>query len=224
MKTNQEYKKSALASLEGAWPEAAIASIVLLVAIIIQQIPQMYGKSHPSSMALMMLLGFAISIFLITPLTVAYSNTFRALYEKGERGFVQNMYKLFCSNYLHVVLTNFVMGLLIALGFILLIVPGIILALAYAMVPFILVEHPEYSVKETLKASREMMKGHKFDYFYLMLSFIGWILLSILSLGIGLIWLYPYIMTTAAAFYNDLKAEKGIDQAPLKEEPTVETA
>ena len=224
MKPNQEYKKSALTSLEGAWPEAAIASIVLFVAVIIQQLPQMYVKNHPSSAVLMMLLGMGISLFLIAPLMVAYANTFRALYEKGERGFLQSIYNLFCSNYLHVVLTNFVMWLLVALGCVLLIIPGIILALAYAMVPFILVEHPEYSVQETLKASREMMAGHKFDYFYLMLSFIGWILLAILSLGIGFIWLWPYMMTTSAAFYNDLKEEKGIEQAPFKETPNVETA
>ena len=52
-----------------------------------------------------------------------------------------------------------------------------------------------------------MMKGHKFDLFWLFLSFIGWILLSILTLGIGLLWLAPYMYTAQAAFYEDVKAD-----------------
>ena len=52
-----------------------------------------------------------------------------------------------------------------------------------------------------------MMKGHKFDLFWLYLSFIGWILLSILTLGIGLLWLAPYMQTAMAAFYEDVKAD-----------------
>ena len=52
-----------------------------------------------------------------------------------------------------------------------------------------------------------MMKGHKFDLFYLYLSFIGWFLLSFLTLGIGFFWLIPYMYTAQAAFYEDVKAD-----------------
>ena len=52
-----------------------------------------------------------------------------------------------------------------------------------------------------------MMKGHKFDYFWLCLSFLGWILVGILTLGIGYLWLIPYITTASAAFYQDVKSE-----------------
>ena len=51
------------------------------------------------------------------------------------------------------------------------------------------------------------MKGHKMRCFLLSLSFIGWILLGILTLGIGYIWLIPYMYTTMAAFYQDVKNE-----------------
>ena len=51
------------------------------------------------------------------------------------------------------------------------------------------------------------MKGHKMDFFLLQLSFIGWIIVCILTCGIGLIWLLPYQSAAEAAFYNDLKAE-----------------
>jgi uncharacterized membrane protein len=54
------------------------------------------------------------------------------------------------------------------------------------------------------------MKGNKWRYFLLALSFLGWILLGILSLGIGFFWIIPYIETTTAAFYYDIKAQKGL--------------
>ena len=54
------------------------------------------------------------------------------------------------------------------------------------------------------------MKGNKWRYFLLALSFLGWILLGILTLGIGFFWITPYIETTIAAFYNDIKAQKGL--------------
>ena len=52
-----------------------------------------------------------------------------------------------------------------------------------------------------------MMKGHKFDLFFLHLSFIGWFFLSIFTLGIGLLWIMPYMLTAQAAFYQDVKKE-----------------
>ena len=51
------------------------------------------------------------------------------------------------------------------------------------------------------------MKGHKFDLFCLMLSFLGWVILSMFTLGIGYLWLAPYMYTTMAAFYEDVKAD-----------------
>jgi integral membrane protein len=52
-----------------------------------------------------------------------------------------------------------------------------------------------------------MMKGHKFDLFWLYLSFIGWGLLCILTLGIGFLWLVPYMEASQSAFYAEVKAE-----------------
>ena len=105
------------------------------------------------------------------------------------------------------------MGIFIFLWSLLLIVPGIVKAYAYAMTPYILVERPELSVNEAIGLSRRMMKGRKFDLFYLHLSFIGWALLCILTLGIGFLWLYPYMMTAQAAFYCDVKADYEIKSA-----------
>ena len=58
-----------------------------------------------------------------------------------------------------------------------------------------------------MKKSAEMMKGHKMELFWLMLSFIGWAILSILTFGFGFIFLLPYMYSTLSHYYEDLKAE-----------------
>ncbi len=75
------------------------------------------------------------------------------------------------------------------------------------MFPFILRDNPELSPKEVLHKSRIMMRGHKWDLFVLVLSFIGWFLVAIITFGIGFLWIGPYLDTAIAHFYEDIKAE-----------------
>ena len=98
-------------------------------------------------------------------------------------------------------------SIFVGLWTLLFIIPGIIKSFAYAMTPYILVDYPDLSPNQAINLSIKMMKGHKFDLFWLGLSFIGWGILSILTLGIGLFWLIPYVQTAMAAFYVDVKAE-----------------
>ncbi len=95
-----------------------------------------------------------------------------------------------------------------SIGYMLFIVPGIIVAYNYAMVPFILADNPSVSGKEALKMSKEMMYGNRWRLFCLQFSFIGWILLTILSLGVGSIWLTPYQNAALASFYRELVPAK----------------
>lgn len=100
-----------------------------------------------------------------------------------------------------------------SIGYMLFIVPGIIISYNYALVPFILADNPCVSGKEALKMSREMMYGNRWRLFCLQFSFIGWILLTILSLGIGSIWLTPYQNAALASFYRELFPAK-IEESP----------
>lgn len=97
-------------------------------------------------------------------------------------------------------------GIFVVLWMLLFIIPGIVAAFSYAMAPYIMLEHPELTPNECLKASKEMMKGHKGELFVLELTFFGWILLNTLTLGIGSLWLNPYMNATHAAFYLDISA------------------
>jgi uncharacterized membrane protein len=91
------------------------------------------------------------------------------------------------------------------LWFLLLIIPGIIKAISYSQAIFIIADNPNVRIRDALKISMKMTDGYKTDIFVMGLSFIGWALLSVLTLFIGLFWLVPYINATYAAMYFRLK-------------------
>ena len=86
----------------------------------------------------------------------------------------------------------------------LLIVPGIIAALSYAMTPFILEEHPELTASEAIARSKTLMDGHKMDLFILNLTFLGWDILCALTANIGNLFLNPYKNAAYAVFYREI--------------------
>lgn len=86
-------------------------------------------------------------------------------------------------------------------------VPGIIAAYSYSQAYYILADHPEMTGGEAIKASKALMKGKKGKLFCLDLSYIGWILLSMLTLGILMLWVAPRMSAAKAAFYEDIKNE-----------------
>ncbi|MFX3617069.1 MAG: DUF975 family protein [Sporolactobacillus sp.] len=106
---------------------------------------------------------------------------------------------------------SIVRSVFLGLWFLLLVIPGIIKSLSYAMTYFVLKDHPDYSASEAITESRQLMKGYKGDLFLLLLSFIGWGLLSLLTLGIGLLWLVPYVGVTLAEFYQQRVHELGAE-------------
>jgi len=108
--------------------------------------------------------------------------------------------------------------LFVALWTLLLIIPGIIKAFAYSMAFYIMHDNPGIEPLEAIKRSQIMMKGYKFKLFLLELSFIGWGLLCLLTLGIGFFWLYPYIGLSMANFYENLKRNQE-KQAAAKPDP-----
>ena len=102
-------------------------------------------------------------------------------------------------------LAYFLMILAVVVGFIFFIIPGIVLALGLSQTMFILADDPEIEAVDALKKSWEMMKGHKTDLLLLGLRFIPLAILSIFTLGIGFLWLIPYIQVTYANFYNAVR-------------------
>lgn len=105
------------------------------------------------------------------------------------------------------ILVSLLQGILLFLWFLLLVIPGIIKSFSYMMTYYILRDEPELSSLQAITKSRKMMDGHKGEAFVLGLSFIGWILLGIVTIGIGFLWIAPYMSVTYAHFYNTIRAE-----------------
>lgn len=106
--------------------------------------------------------------------------------------------------------------LMIVLWSLLFIIPGYVAACSYSMTPYILVEHPELTAREAMKHSRQMMQGRKGKFFLLQLSFAGWSLLGLLTLGIGYFWVGPYEETATAVFYEEIVKEEMRQQGGMK--------
>ncbi len=98
--------------------------------------------------------------------------------------------------------------LLTFLWSILFVIPGIIAALGYTMVYLIYIDREEMLPMEYLTESKELMQGYKWNYFVFNLSFIGWILFSVITLGLGLIFVIPYITIADTLYYDELKKIK----------------
>ena len=100
----------------------------------------------------------------------------------------------------------FVLNLLIALKVfawsLLFVIPGIVKAYAYSMAYYIKLDHPDYGWNVCITASRQLMDGHKWEKFVLDLSFLGWIIVGSLCLGVGTLWVTPYMEAANAQFYE----------------------
>lgn len=87
-------------------------------------------------------------------------------------------------------------------------IPGIIAGYRYSMAPFLMLEYPDLTPREALRASSNLMDGYKWNLFCLEVSFIGWAILNVFTLGIGSLWLNPYMNVSRAAFYRRITWEK----------------
>lgn len=117
-------------------------------------------------------------------------------------------------------LLQLITGVLVFLWSLLLIIPGIIAMYRYAMAPFIMAQNPGVGIIEAIQQSKQMMKGHKWQLFVLQLSFIGWAILCVFTMGIGLLWLAPYIGASNAAFYLHVSGQQPVEQPQPIAQPT----
>lgn len=150
------------------------------------------------------LLAILVNVFALKPLEVGGRRFFVVShYQKAELG---ELGYGFTNSYGNVVVTMFLRELFTVLWSLLLIVPGIVKAYEYRMIPFILAENPEISYKDAFAMSKRMMDGNKMDTFILDLSFFGWYLLTGITCGIaGLFYVNPYKYMTDAELYVALK-------------------
>ena len=149
------------------------------------------------------ILGIFYTIFIGNVIVVGKNRYFiKNHVENPELGEIFSGFK---GNYLNVVKIMFLMDLKTLLWLFLFIVPGIIKAYEYSMIPYLLAENPNLSADEAFSLSKQMTTGQKADLFVLDLSFIGWIILGLICCGIGILFVLPYPQATRAEVYLNLR-------------------
>lgn len=121
------------------------------------------------------------------------------------------------------ILTDLLRNLFISLWMLLFIIPGIMAAYSYAMTPYILAEDPDISPSDAIRKSKDMMNGYRWNLFCLELSFIGWDLLCILTLGVLSIWVNPYKSAAKADFYREISGTRPHPEAEAAFETLLES-
>lgn len=183
------------------------------------------GKHHSDVRDVNVSLGPAVALFGLTMLLVGlvvsviaiafYAFIFNPVEVGAMRFFLRNLNKpaevkeiayAYDNNYLETVKTIFLRDLFIFLWSLLLIVPGIVKAYEYRMIPYLMAEDPTMTRDLAFAESKRMMTGQKWNTFVLDLSFIGWYILSAFTLGIlAIFYVAPYQNLTNAALYEKLR-------------------
>lgn len=198
LKQNSELRAEARVALTDKWVMGAVTTLVFgavsgaasyipVVGTILVALPMMYGYS-------------------IVMLSVM-------------RGGEMNIGGLFdgFNDFGRIVGTKLLQAIYTFLWTLLLVIPGIIKNYSYAMTDFILKDQPELANNAAIEKSMAMMDGNKMKLFLLDLSFIGWAILCLFTLGIGFLFLQPYVQSAHAAFYEDLKAQTVVEEEVIIE-------
>lgn len=211
MKTNTELRRQGREALAGRWGTFVAASLVYMIISCFVQVPAQLSDFSRSVLMTgagvnytLMSTSVVVSL-LILPLTYGYDTIFLRNLRSEPVG-VEHMFDGF-RDYGRIFITLLWQNVLILLWTLLLIVPGIVKSLTYAQTPYILLDNPKLSTVEAIHLSREMMFGYKGKLFLLLLSFIGWGILCIFTCGVGFLWLAPYMQSSMAAFYEDVRAD-----------------
>lgn len=186
---NRILMEEARKALAGKWGLAVQTSLLYLVIVVI--ISSFKDAGSLISLLVSGPLAFGLSLFFIS---IARNKP--AQLEQLFGGF-----KIFGRT----LITYILLVIFTLLWTLLLIIPGIIAAISYSQTFFILIDDKTISPSQAIEKSKKMMYGYKWKYFCLGLRFLGWGLLSVITFGIGFIWLLPYVQVTMAKFYEDIK-------------------
>ncbi len=207
-------RAAARQSLNGNWGGAVVVTLFYL--LVYAGVPAAFSIFEEVYHISLGFFGNVLQVLLM-PIAFGYAVIYLMLVRTGKECKIQDLFEGFLD-YTRIWGTQILMGLYIMLWTLLFIIPGIIKSYSYSLTSYILKDEPELKFNAAIERSMDMMNGHKFDLFYLHLTFIGWGILSLLTLGIGFLWLNPYMMTAQAQFYEDVKAEyqERLGQQPVE--------
>lgn len=185
-------------ALTGKWGLGVLGTLLyaVLTTVPVIILNAIFGDGDASPAAI----SNIYSLLITGPMTLGYAMFAISIFRKRETSPAEVFYgfERFGKAFgLYIVTIIFVL-----LWSLLLIVPGIIAAFRYSMSFYILADNPDMGIIEALNESKKMMRGNKWKFFCLNISFIGWGILCLLTFGIGFLWLGPYMEVSIIAFYD----------------------
>ncbi len=195
-----ELKTYAKNQLRGKWGLAIGSTIVILL---IQFVFNIISRFAEDEIALFILLTL-VSMVISTVMSIGMCRFSLNYAYEDKNPELKDIFSGF-PVILKAIGLSILLGIIVIVGTILLIVPGIIFSFMFSQCYYILADDNSKSIIQCLKESAAMMKGYKFEYFVLGLSFLGWLILGMIPFGIGLLWVIPYMNVTTASFYLKVK-------------------
>ena len=202
MSINSKLRENARVQLEGKWGKPILFGFLYIVITAIPSIIPLVGKNHPYMSSALQII---VSI-LITGSLMVGASMFSLRFKRGEEprvGVLLEGFKHFGPT-LGLYLWY---SLWVLLWTLLFLIPGIIKSISYSMCFYVMADNPKIGIKNALNISKKITKGYKGKIFVLYLSFTGWVFLTIFSLGLGFLWLTPYMQISCANLYDELKNE-----------------
>lgn len=181
MTANRDLMTKAREDLKDNWPNSIVAYLIYM---------------------LITSIGGPIALIVTGPMQVG-SALFSLEVAKNKKSEIELIVGGF-KDFVRSLITFLLVALFTFLWLLLFIIPGIIAAISYSQAFYILATDKDINPSDAIKKSKELMRGNKWKFFCLGFRFIGWFILAVLTLGIGFLWLIPYMQVTYAEFYLDL--------------------
>lgn len=217
--TRAEIKARAKESLKGHyWYAFGVTILVEVIAVLASSIVSAVMNIAPESALLASicsLLNIAVALLVTLPLATGLIRYFINLC-KGNEAQLGDLTYAYKSNLGNVILMLIKEAVFVWLWSLLFVIPGIIKTYEYFMIEYMVADNANLDRKRAFEITKAAMKGNKWRTFVLGLSFIGWILLGIITVGIGFLFLMPYMSATYTHYYLELKKnaiESGIATA-----------
>ncbi len=204
MKQNFEYRNAAFNMLKADWRGAVLLLLIIMLinTVISTALGFVIASEELASFA-----NLLAEIFVGIPLSYLFAKEILGFVRGGKIEISSSLVDKFKADYLKSIKVIGLMSIYVFLWSLLLLIPGIIKAYSYCFAPYISMDNEELTAEECINESMKLTNGYKMKLFLLDLSFIGWYLLCIVTLGIAILWVVPYHEAARIALYEDIKAQ-----------------
>ena len=204
MKQNFEYRNAAWDMLKADWKGAVLLLLIIMLinTVISAALGFVIASEELASFA-----NLIAEIFVAIPLSYIFVKEMLGFVRGGKIEISSSLVDKFKADYLKSIKVIGLMSIYIFLWCLLLFIPGIIKSYSYCFAPYISIDNDELTAEECINESMKLTNGYKMKLFLLDLSFIGWYLLCIVTLGIAILWVVPYHEAARIALYEDIKAQ-----------------